>query len=354
MIFKFKKCKLSYFLRSYNNGFSCKWLEYDKYGDPLTILELKSHDYSSDDINKEIIEKNILVKILASPINPADINKINGTYGYKSKGFPTIAGTEGVAQVINTYNDCDLKKGDKVIFIGDHYMGTWREFGFFKREHLYKIPAIHTMAAAMLLVNPCTAYSLLKKFIHLTPGDVIIQNGANSGVGQFVIQLAHIFGINTINIVRNRENIDQLIGNLQMLGANCVFTDDSLKSDTVKNVINKVGLPKLALNCVGGQNCLDMISHLQKDATLITYGGMSKKPVIIPTKYFIFNNLKALGFMLNHDKSTITHEITELCSYFNNNYLSLPSYKTFKLNEYKDAIHHSQTPYNTSKSMFVN
>ena len=36
------------------------------------------------------------------------------------------------------------------------------------------------------------------------PGDTVIQNGANSAVGQAVIQLAAAWGINTINIIRDR------------------------------------------------------------------------------------------------------------------------------------------------------
>jgi NADPH:quinone reductase-like Zn-dependent oxidoreductase len=35
-------------------------------------------------------------------------------------------------------------------------------------------------------------------------GDVILQNGANSGVGQAVIQLAANWGITSLNVVRDR------------------------------------------------------------------------------------------------------------------------------------------------------
>ena len=35
-------------------------------------------------------------------------------------------------------------------------------------------------------------------------GDCIVQNGANSGVGQSVIQQAAAMGVKTINIVRDR------------------------------------------------------------------------------------------------------------------------------------------------------
>lgn len=38
----------------------------------------------------------------------------------------------------------------------------------------------------------------------MTAGDTMIQNGANSGVGESVIQLAAAWGVKTINIVRER------------------------------------------------------------------------------------------------------------------------------------------------------
>lgn len=36
------------------------------------------------------------------------------------------------------------------------------------------------------------------------PGDVVVQNGATSMVGQCVIQLAHLRKIQTVNLVRDR------------------------------------------------------------------------------------------------------------------------------------------------------
>lgn len=40
--------------------------------------------------------------------------------------------------------------------------------------------------------------------LYLVTGDVILQNGANSGVGQSVIQLAASWRIISVNIVRDR------------------------------------------------------------------------------------------------------------------------------------------------------
>ncbi len=58
--------------------------------------------------------------------------------------------------------------------------------------------------AATIAVNPCTAYRMLHDFVQLEKNDVIVQNGANSGVGQYVIQIAKSLGIRSANVVRDR------------------------------------------------------------------------------------------------------------------------------------------------------
>jgi trans-2-enoyl-CoA reductase len=45
---------------------------------------------------------------------------------------------------------------------------------------------------------------MMLDFANLKKGDWIVQNGANSGVGQNVIQLARIRGFKTVNIIRDR------------------------------------------------------------------------------------------------------------------------------------------------------
>ena len=83
--------------------------------------------------------------------------------------------------------------------------------------------------AATLRVNPGTAYQMLKSFVNLNSNDVIIQNGANSAAGQFVIQLAKTMGLVSVNIVRDREDIGKLKDELIELGANYVWTEEELR-----------------------------------------------------------------------------------------------------------------------------
>lgn len=54
---------------------------------------------------------------------------------------------------------------------------------------MFQIPSdVDIATAATISVNPGTAYRMLKDFVPLKNGDTVIQNGANSAVGQAVIQ----------------------------------------------------------------------------------------------------------------------------------------------------------------------
>lgn len=87
----------------------------------------------------------------------------------------------------------NLKVGDLVI-PAQSGLGTWRTHGIHKGVDLFPIDKdLHRDTAAMFQVNPPTAYRLLHDFVELSPGDIIVQNGANSAVGRYVIQVCLIF-----------------------------------------------------------------------------------------------------------------------------------------------------------------
>jgi NADPH:quinone reductase-like Zn-dependent oxidoreductase len=66
------------------------------------------------------------------------------------------------------------------------------------------------MQFAQLGSNPPTAALILSEYVDLEPGDWVVQNGGNSGVGRSLIAIAKLRGIRTISLVRRRELIDEL------------------------------------------------------------------------------------------------------------------------------------------------
>jgi trans-2-enoyl-CoA reductase len=66
------------------------------------------------------------------------------------------------------------------------------------------IVLLSVLQAAATLADKTAAYCLLHDFTSLSPGDVIIQDGAEGAVGTAVVQLASKMGIKTISVVSDR------------------------------------------------------------------------------------------------------------------------------------------------------
>jgi trans-2-enoyl-CoA reductase len=152
---------------------------------------------------------------------------------------------------------------------------------------------------AALSINPLTALRLLEDFETLNKGDVVIQNGANSMVGQCVLQLAKLKGVKTINIIREeRPGYDQLVERMKQYGGYVVCSDKYMRTAPFRELIKDLPQPKLALNCTGGETVTEMSRLLAPGGTLVTYGGMSRRPVTVPTSALLFKDIKLRGFWL--------------------------------------------------------
>ncbi|KAK0175760.1 hypothetical protein PV327_009486 [Microctonus hyperodae] len=314
-----------------------KSLVYKSYGEPsevLNIVEAQNEKPKTDEI---------AVRWLLAPVNPADINTIQGKYPSRPS-LPAIPGNEGVGEVIEIgANIKEFAVGDRVI-PNDNNMGTWRTNALYKANDLLKIPkSFGDVEASMLNVNPCTAYRMLKDYVSLKPGDTVIQNGGNSAVGQFVIQLCKAWKLNSVNIVRDRTDIMNLKEHLTMLGANEVLTENELRTtDLFKS--KKCPSPKLALNCVSGQSGVEILRHVGINGTMVTYGGMSREPVIVPVSALIFKNIMIKGFWMTawtkeNSKSKIRTEMfNDLADLFASKKLKAPPYKLIPFLNYQEAV----------------
>ncbi|KAH9888870.1 NAD-P-binding protein [Cubamyces lactineus] len=271
-------------------------------GNPAEVLRVQSYDPvpppPPDSVN---------VRFRLSPINPSDINVVQGVYPASPMQLQLfgkdvfVGGNEGLAEIIEVGSDVQgLQKGDWVVS-GKAQAGTWSSLRTLRGEDLIKLPAkqLSEVNAATITVNPATAYNMLHDFIELQEGDWVLQNGANSAVGQAVIQIAARRGIKTINFVRNRPDIDYLITQLTQLGATHVFTYDALADKSLAKHVKQWTAERpirLMLNCVSGPDTTVMTRLLGDDAHLVSYGAMSKKPLSLPTSLFIFKNLCTQGF----------------------------------------------------------
>ncbi len=305
-------------------------------GKPHDVLSLEAYNVLG------LKKHEVLVQMLYAPINPADLNFIEGTYG-KLPLLPAVPGNEGCGRVIGIGDAVTSLTIDDLV-IPLYPIGTWSQHMVATENKLAKLPSnLDPVQAAMLRVNPTTAWQLLHEFRELKPGDIIAQNAANSGVGQAVIQIAKHLGISTINFVRRKE----LIAELSALGGDLVVMDDADGHTTARKFVKNRSL-KLALNGVGGDSALRLMDLLSADGALVTYGAMSRRSLKVPNKHLIFKNLEIRGYWLSKWTEKASHQemqamVQRLAAMMLEGKLVLPIDRIIPMSDYREAVTLSQS-----------
>lgn len=234
----------------------------------------------------------VLVEVLAAPINPSDVLTLTGEYGMLPP-LPAIGGAEGVGRVSKVADDVtNLPVGQTVLLPVSS--GTWSTHLVLPAAKLIPLPnEADAQQLAMLTVNPPTASLMLTEFVKLEPGEWVIQNVANSGVGSYLIQLANIRGWKTVNIVRRESAVE----GVKALGGDVVLVDGPGLAKRVKEATYNANI-RLAIDAVGGSATDRLASCLANGGTLVNYGMMGGEPCQVSPRNFVFNDVTLKGFWL--------------------------------------------------------
>ena len=313
---------------------SIKAVVYERHGNPPDVVRVETQPWPKAAAGEAIVQ------MRAAPINPADLNQIEGKYPVRFP-LPATPGFEGAGIVV------DLGSGVANVEIGalvilPHNVGTWREAVAVKADELVVVPSgIEPVHAAMLKINPMTAWRLLHDYVDLKKGDWLIQNAANSAAGRAVIQIAHELGYKTVNVVRRAELIDEL----QAEGGDVALVDDENLRDEVKKITGNAPI-RLGLNAVGGDSALRLANCLAPGSTLVTFGAMSLQPLKIPNGLLIFKDLRFRGIWINkwYDNATLQERMDAFRPLFEmakRGLLETKVEKAYPLSEAKTAVAHA-------------
>jgi mitochondrial enoyl-[acyl-carrier protein] reductase / trans-2-enoyl-CoA reductase len=297
--------------------------------------------------------KGARVRMLVSPINPADLNVLEGKYPILPE-LPGVPGVEGVGVVEEIGAEVDtVKLGDHVLL--PHGLGAWREAAVVADadEELWVVPPeVPVEQAAMLRINPATALRMLRDFAELSEGSFVIQNAANSAVGRLAIQIARATKLRTINLVRRPEVIEEL----RALGGDVVLLDNDEAKAQIAAATG--GAPvRLGLNAVGGDSALRLANALAAGGTLVTYGAMSRQPLRIPNGLVIFKDLRWRGFWISQWYREAAHDaeaamFAQLFVMAKRGVLHTPVERIYPLGEAVAAVGHAAQSQRAGKILF--
>jgi NADPH:quinone reductase-like Zn-dependent oxidoreductase len=322
-------------------------VRFHEFGNPAEVLRV-------EDVPKpEPGAGQVLVRMRARPINPSDLLTVRGLYGSLPVP-PATPGLEGVGEVAELGEGvAHLRAGQRVIPLG--VAGTWQEFIVAPAAQLIPVPdAVGDQTAAQFVVNPLTAWIMTIEELDLQPDEWLLQTAAGSTLGRVVLQIAKQHGFKTINVVRRREQAEEL----KALGADEVIcSDDEDIPQRVREITGKEGLKK-AIDAVGGETGAAVVRALGRGGVLLVYGLLSERPMPIDGGRMIFTSATVRGFWLGEWMRSAPPErqqavTAEMLRSMATQEIVPPVEAEYPLADILAAVEHSERPGRSGKVLLV-
>jgi NADPH:quinone reductase-like Zn-dependent oxidoreductase len=289
----------------------------------------------------ELREGQVLLELLAAPINPSDVLTLTGQYGILPP-LPAIGGGEGVGRIVEHGPGVTAPEIGQTVLL-PFGIGTWATHMVADAEGLVPLPNdVDPIQLSMITVNPPTASLLLSEFVDLQEGEWVIQNAANSGVGSYLIDLAKLRGLKTVNVVRR----ESLVAPLLEAGADVVLVDGEVDG---QSLAERVGTAtddapiRLGIDAVGGAATNRIGDALTEGATIVNYGAMSGESCILHPANIVFKDITVRGFWLVIWLRTATPSQQQelygmLTGLIAAGKLSTPIHATYTVKDIKEAV----------------
>jgi len=239
----------------------------------------------------------VLIKLAATSIGPADLMFLKGQYGI-TKPLPVVPGFEGSGTVIASGGGLMGRGlvGRRVACLGtEDGHGTWAEYMVTTTDVC--IPLLKHISfeqGAYLAINPITALALVE--IARTGGHLaFVQTAAASTLGLMIARLAKRLQLTGIQIVRSPEQVQKL----KSLGCEHVF--DSHDASFQKRLAEACDQLKatIAFDAVGGELTRRLALAMPRESRIVVFGALADEPFQIDSKDFFFRDKKLEGFWLS-------------------------------------------------------
>jgi len=317
------------------------------FGEPSEVIELNT-------VSEPVLgQEDVLVSMEAAAINPSDVLLVRGMYGVRP-AFPFSVGAEGVGRVTQTGSKVEVAlQGKRVLILPTLEQGTWADQVVVPVRNIVPMSTeADPLQLAMIGINPATAYLLLSRYVSLMPGDWIGQTAANSAMGQYIIALAKLAGVRTLNVVRREDAAEEV---RQWGGDRVVLQGDNLHKDIEKALDGK--RLSLVLEMVGGPAVGALASSLKTGGSIVVYAVLSGQFPAISPKDFIYRDLSLHGFWLinwirNAPRTEIQEVYRKLGDLVAQGSLSAAVEHVYPLDHFKDAFKHSLKPNRSGKILF--
>ena len=266
-----------------------KAVMFDRFGDPAEVLQVREVPEPKPGPGQ------VLVRMLASPIGPADFLTVRGVYGHRPQ-LPATPGVEGVGIVEAGRGLLGrLRIGNRVAVLNETG-GNWSEKVVVSALRVVPLSKhVSDEQAATFFVNPATAYIMTRLVLKVPPRAWLLQTAAGSALGKMVIRLGRHYGFRTISVVRRRAQAEELV---RAGGDVAIATESESIEDRVRAITNGEGVA-FALDAVGGETGSAVARSLARGGRLLVYGTLAEEPLSLPSRMLFLGVKHIDGFWLS-------------------------------------------------------
>ena len=221
---------------------------------PKTMKAIVAHEYGGPDVLKyedvplpEPKENEILVRVIASGVNPADPLILNGKYAKEfGTHLPLVLGYDMAGVVVRVgAKVTKLRVGDPV-YAYLLWGGGWAEYCISNEgESAIKPKSFGFIDASAVPLAALTAWQALIDIGKIENGQTVLIHGGSGGVGSFAIQIAKAHGA---RVIATASTANQDV--LKQLGAEVAIDYTKQKFEEIAHdvdlVLDPVGRDTLA------------------------------------------------------------------------------------------------------------
>jgi NADPH:quinone reductase-like Zn-dependent oxidoreductase len=325
-----------------------KAVVFNEYGSPPDVLKVKEIPLP------EPGREQVRVRLLLSPVNPSDLLYVHGVYPMKPS-LPATPGFEGVGVIDKSGPGLmrylrGLRNGRRVVAI-NNVSGNWQQYAIIPARQAVPVPSFLTdEQAAMFFVNPASAYIMVRHVLKVPSGAWVLQTAAGSALGRMVIRLGKRFGFKTINVVRRREQMEELT----KLGGDAVIcTEDESIPTKVRTLTGGQGVG-YAMDAVGGRTGTQAVESLGRGGKIVIYGGLAVEPMIIPSRMLLMNHKTMEGFWLSEwaqrqSVVTMLRLFRNVAALIREGVLQTEVGQTFSMDQITEAVRQADQPGRSGK-----
>ncbi len=235
---------------------------------PATMQAVVAHTYGGPAVLKleevpvpEPKEREILVRVIASGVNPADPLILNGKYAEQfGTHLPLVLGYDMAGIVAKTGAKVTTVKPGDPVYSYLLYGGGWAQYCLTnENEAAIKPKSLDFTTAASVPLAALTAWQVLFDAAQLQSGQTVLIHGGSGGVGSFAIQIAKARGAKVL-ATASTANQDLL----RQLGADVAIDYKKTRFEDVAKDVDVV------LDAVGGDTLQRSYGVLKKGGIVVS------------------------------------------------------------------------------------